>query len=181
MPSDLISASPRMTAFAVVSGVTFAAGSAKRLSRARSRIAQYVLKSGTGIMVRLARSGFDLPNAFTVIADGAVRRKFSHSRRIEDGRTRPRLRVAPQPVHPVLCVDVSLIIREKQKWIVIEKVLHNWTEQVTISARKLAAGDEVYYVAEHGILLVVLAWMIAARFHHLHLLCSERKSTRLNS
>src|SRR4029453_14915585 len=62
MPSALLSASPCRTALAVVSDVTLTAGSAKRPARARSRIAQYVLKSGTGIMLGWMRSGLVVPS-----------------------------------------------------------------------------------------------------------------------
>src|SRR4029453_4191267 len=96
---------------------------------------------------QLTRSGLDLPDAFTVIAEGAVRRKFSHPRGVENGRTCPFLRLPPERTHSLLCIDVSLVIREQKKWIVVEEVLHNWTEQLTVAAHKRATGDEVYYLA----------------------------------
>ena len=109
--------------------------------------------------------GLDVPHAFAVIANRTIRGEFSHARGVENRCACPRPRVVPERAHSLLGLDIALIIRKDEEWIVIEEILDDRAEQLDITAAEGAAGDEVDDFAQRCILLVIIARTIPIRLH----------------
>ena len=105
------------------------------------------------------------PYVFAVFANRAVRGEFAHARGVEDRLARPRVRVAPERGHAVLCIDVGLVIGEQEEGIVIEQVFGDRAEQLGVAAAKRAAGDEIDHFAQGRVLLVMIARAIPTPLH----------------
>src|SRR5262249_57744168 len=112
---------------------------------------------------KLAATWLDLPDSFAIITDRSIGREFSHTRAVQDRRARPGLSILPEFADFVLRLNVTLVIGQQEKRIVIQEVIDNWPEQLFVAAAKSATPGEIDHLPQPRTSFVLLTRPITAR------------------
>ena len=104
----------------------------------------------------------DLPDVAAVIANGTVGGEFAHACNVDDGCSRPGLRIVPERADPPLTFYVCLVICQDQEGVACEQIINEGAKEVCVTAGRGSGGDEVQYLAKDRILLVKIPRPITA-------------------
>src|SRR6476661_8309575 len=113
-----------------------------------------------GIGSKLER--FRMPDLVGILGDGAVRREYAHAGHIQDGLPGPLVGLAVKIVDPVLRFHVAAEVGQQQ---VVVAEVHQQIEQLLEATRffrrEHAVADLVQHLAQFGIGVIQLPWLVA--------------------
>jgi hypothetical protein len=90
----------------------------------------------------------DVPNLAAIVIDGAVGRKGSHTRRIEDRHPNPSYLILVGLGHPILTTNVRLIVGEQKIGVLMEERIEQRTEKFAVPTRELAGIERIDHTAQ---------------------------------